>query len=134
MPDTIVYIEDNPDDRALTLQWLQRYGISNKVEMIDDGIKALNWIDSMTEEPLMIILDLGLPGVDGVELLRYLKSTLNTYDIPVIILTGSANEQDRVRSRVIDGNGYLTKPLRMISFFEELARLGFCMQICRKAK
>ena len=132
--DIIVLIEDNPDDAGLTKRTLAKCGVNNPIYVIDDGIKAINWIDSLKVPPMLVLLDLGLPGVDGVELLRYLKSTLQTFSIPVVILTGSENEKDRVRGKVIDGNGYLTKPLVCIDFIQETTRIGLYWRLDRKGE
>jgi CheY-like chemotaxis protein/DNA-binding XRE family transcriptional regulator len=119
-PIDILLIEDSPSDIALTTEALKVAGVVNRIEIVTDGAAALDHIfgvgaNRIRREPLrrphLILLDLGLPRIDGLEVLRTLKANERTRSIPVIVLTASDEEQDRIASRHLGADGYVVKPV-----------------------
>src|SRR5918999_352147 len=120
MPDKIIMlVEDNPDDEALTLRALQRNNIRNEVVVAHDGAEALDYLMTtgasadrdLSLKPVVILLDLKLPKVDGLEVLRRLRADDRTKLIPVVVLTSSKEEQDLVNGYGYGANSYIRKPV-----------------------
>ena len=128
----ILYIEDNPNDIELTLRALKKRNLANKIFTIGDGEEALEYIfctgryaeRDKTKNPKVIILDLKLPKVGGLEILKRLKSDEHTKTIPVVVLTSSREENDMVASYNYGVNSYVVKPINFDSFTEAVATLG----------
>lgn len=128
----ILLIEDNPDEAALTIRSLKKQNLANKLMHIDDGEEALDFIFSKGKyadntspfSPRLVLLDLKLPKVDGLEILRQLKSMESTRSIPVVILTSSREERDIVESYKLGVNSYIVKPVSFESFSKSVAELG----------
>jgi len=128
----ILLVEDNPDDEALTIRALKKNNILNKVVVARDGVEALDYLfgtvdsgDSNTNElPQVILLDLKLPKLDGLEVLRRLRSDERTTTIPVIILTSSKEERDVIESYRLGANSYVVKPVDFNQFNEAVRQLG----------
>ncbi|OGQ82033.1 MAG: two-component system response regulator [Deltaproteobacteria bacterium RIFCSPLOWO2_12_FULL_60_19] len=128
----ILLVEDNPNDVELTLHALSENRLSNHIEVVRDGEEALEFIfgtgahshRSMDHGPKVILLDLKLPKVDGLEVLRRLKSDLRTKTIPVVILTSSREERDIVESYKLGVNSYIVKPVDFEQFTEAVRNLG----------
>lgn len=127
----IVLIEDNPADVELTLHALQRKNLANNVKVINDGEEALDYlfnvcnISDKTECPYLILLDLKLPKVSGLELLKKIRSEERTKMIPVVVLTSSEEEKDRVESYKLGVNSYIVKPVEFESFAGVVSEIGF---------
>lgn len=129
----ILYIEDNHDEAELTIRSLNKHRLTNKLKHIDDGAEALDFIfarGAYTERsdiphPRLILLDLKLPKVDGLEILRQLKSNEQTKMIPVVILTSSKEDKDVIDSYRLGVNSYIVKPVNFESFSKSVADLGF---------
>jgi two-component system response regulator len=128
----IVLVEDSPHDRELTLRALRRTNLVNPVVTLNDGAEALDYFfgpeaDTMElrRRTSLVLLDLKLPRVDGIEVLRRLKSHAGTKSIPVAILTSSAEERDRLASYDIGANSYVVKPIDFQQFVSAVAELGF---------
>lgn len=129
----IVLIEDNQFEAELAIKALEKNNLANKVLHIDDGEEALDFIfsrgkyDNRTNIPLpkVILLDLKLPKVDGLQILKEIKSNPLTKSIPVVILTSSQEERDIVESYHLGANSYLVKPVNFESFAKAIADLGF---------
>jgi two-component system response regulator len=129
---TILLIEDNRDDEALTLRALQKNNIGNEVVVARDGVEALDYLfgtgshfgRNLREMPQVILLDLKLPKVDGLEVLRQLRSDERTRLLPVVILTSSNEEQDRIRGYGLGANSYVRKPVDFVRFTEAVRHLG----------
>lgn len=128
----ILFIEDNPHEAELTIRGLKKHNLVNKLKHIDDGAEALDFIFSRgiyadrenSHNPKLIILDLKLPKVDGLEILRQLKADEKTRVIPVVVLTSSQEEKDVVESYRLGVNSYIVKPVDFESFGKAVADLG----------
>ena len=128
----ILLVEDNPNDEILTLRVFARQKIVNNVHVVRDGAEALDYIfctgayaDRSIENPKMILLDLKLPLVDGMEVLRQIRADSRTATIPVVILTSSAEERDVVRGYQLGVNSFIVKPVDFEQFNEVVKHLGF---------
>ena len=128
----ILFIEDNPHEAELTIRSLNKHNLANELKHIDDGAEALDFIFSRgayeyrlnSPEPKLIILDLKLPKVDGLEILRQLKADDKTKLIPVVVLTSSQEEKDIIESYRLGVNSYIVKPVNFETFGRAVADLG----------
>jgi two-component system, response regulator len=128
----IFLVEDNPDDEALTLRALQKNNIGNRVVVAHDGAEALDFLLGRGSQaggdsnvmPQVILLDLKLPKVDGLEVLRQLRANERTKYLPVVILTSSNEEQDLLRGYGLGANSYVRKPVDFNQFTEAVRQLG----------
>ena len=128
----ILMVEDNPDDVELTLRSLKKHNISNEVVLAHDGAEALDYLfatgayaDRDTSiMPAVILLDLKLPKVDGLEVLRRLRADERTELLPVVILTSSKEEQDMVNGYKLGANSYVRKPVDFVQFSAAIKQLG----------
>lgn len=128
----ILLVEDNPDDVDLTLRALKRNNIANKVDVVTDGAEALEYFFCTGEydgrdtsvELAVILLDLGLPKVGGLEVLRRIRADEKTNLLPVVILTSSKEEQDRISGYKLGANSYIQKPVDFDKFTEAVRQLG----------
>jgi CheY-like chemotaxis protein len=128
----ILLVEDNRDDEALTLRALKKNNIKNEVVVAHDGVEALDYLfgtgshagRDLTEMPHVILLDLKLPRVDGLEVLRRLRADKRTRLLPVVILTSSNEDQDRVNGYGLGANSYVRKPVDFAQFIEAVRQLG----------
>jgi CheY-like chemotaxis protein len=128
----ILFIEDNDNDIQLTLRALRKRNLTNQIHIIKDGEEALEYIFSMgkhsgrdiTVKPKLILLDLKLPKVDGLEILKQVKSDERTKSIPVVMLTSSREENDMIQSYNYGVNSYIVKPINFNKFSEAVASLG----------
>ncbi len=122
---TILLVEDNPDDQSLTLRAFKKNNISNKVIIVGDGAEALDYLRSEERElPALVLLDLKLPKVDGLEVLRRVRGEPRTRLLPVVVLTTSKEEQDLLRSYDLGANSYVRKPVDFGQFAEAIRQLG----------
>jgi two-component system response regulator len=128
----ILLVEDNPRDVDLTLRALKRHNLANRVVVARDGAEALALIFGDAEEispslptnPRLILLDLKLPKVDGMEVLRRIKAEKRTRTIPVVVLTSSNQERDMVESYQLGVNSYIVKPVDFDKFLDCVRQLG----------
>jgi len=128
----ILLIEDNPDDEALTLRALKKNNIKNEVVVAHDGAEALDYLfgtgsytgRDLTIMPQLTLLDLKLPKVDGLEVLRRLRADELTRLLPVVILTSSNEEQDRNNGYGLGANSYVRKPIDFGQFMDAVRQLG----------
>lgn len=128
----ILLVEDNPDDRELTRRALESHGIANEIVMARDGVEALDylfcrgaWADrDPSDQPQVVLLDLKLPKVDGIEVLKALRADPRTALLPVIVLTSSREEQDLLESYGSGANSYVRKPVDFEQFSEAVRQLG----------
>ena len=128
----IFLVEDNADDEELTMRALRKKNVSNEVVIARDGAEALAYLlgseDGHQAEPnplpAVILLDLKLPKVDGLEVLRRLRASERTKRIPVVVLTSSREEQDVLRSYDLGANSYIRKPVDFVEFAEAVSHLG----------
>lgn len=126
---TILLVEDNPDDEELTLLAFRQNNISNEIKIARDGAEALDLLFGPDGEggsitPTLILLDLKLPKVDGLEVLRRIREDDRTKFLPVVVLTSSREEQDLVASYSLGANSYVRKPVNFAEFVEAVRQLG----------
>lgn len=121
----ILLVEDNPDDVALTMRALQQTMISNEVIVAHDGVEALEFLHGLhTIRPAIILLDLKLPKIDGIEVLRKIRADDRTRCLPVVVLTSSREEKDLIRSYMTGANSYIKKPVDFNQFISAVRELG----------
>ncbi len=128
----ILLVEDNPNDVKLTLRAFEKSGISNRVEVVSDGVEALEYLHGTGEFagrnhdslPVVILLDLKMPRMDGIELLQRIRADERTRLVPVVVLTTSNEEKDRAESYALGANSYVRKPVKLSQFTEAVQQLG----------
>jgi two-component system response regulator len=128
----ILLVEDNPDDEALTLRALKKNNIKNEVVVVHDGAEALDWLFARGSHagrdasvlPQVVLLDLNLPKVSGLEVLEALRSDPRTKRLPVVLLTSSKEEQDVIAGYDLGANSYVRKPVDFAAFTEAMRHLG----------
>ena len=137
----ILLVEDNPDDEALTLRAIKKNRIANPVIIAHDGIEALDYVFGMgiyegrdtLDCPAVVLLDLKLPKVDGLEVLRRLRSDPRTRLVPVVVLTTSSEERDIIQSYDYGANSYVRKPVDFEQFSEAVGQLGMYWLLLNEA-
>lgn len=144
MPNTnaieVLLVEDNPDDVELTLRALKKGNLANKVVVAKDGEEALQFIyatgryseRNIQEHPKVILLDLKLPKIDGLEVLRRIREDERTKMIPVVVLTSSTEEKDIVNSYKLGVNSYISKPVDFDKFLDCVSELGLYWLLLNK--
>lgn len=128
----ILIVEDNPNDAEMAMRALKRNNLTNKVYIVNDGEEALDFILSRGKysirkkcvRPRMVLLDLKLPKIDGLEVLREIKGNPETRIIPVIVLTSSKEEKDLIESYKLGVNSYIVKPVEFEKFVDAVNELG----------
>ena len=128
----VVLVEDNPNDAELAIRALKEYNFANKLMWFKDGVEALDFIfaqgqyadRSVGEVPKVILLDLKLPMVDGLEVLEKIKSDTRTKSIPVVVLTSSSEERDIIASYNLGVNSYVIKPVDFDKYVEAVKEVG----------
>ena len=128
----ILLVEDNPNDVVLTLRALKKYNLSNRIHVVQDGAEALEFIfgtgayagRTLEPTPKVVLLDLKLPKVDGLEVLQHIKTDPRTHLIPVVVLTSSREQRDLVDSYQLGVNSYIVKPVDFEQFTEAMRQLG----------
>ena len=128
----ILMVEDNPDDEQLTLRAFAKHHLTNKIHVVRDGQEALDYVfcsgrysdRRISDHPHVILLDIKLPLIDGIEVLRRIKADERTRTIPVVMLTSSHEERDLVESYRLGVNSYIVKPVDFDQFTESARALG----------
>ncbi|HUB24936.1 MAG TPA: response regulator [Tepidisphaeraceae bacterium] len=120
----ILLVEDNPDDEALTRRALQKNKILNELVVARDGVEALDYLLGDHPRPAVVLLDIKLPKIDGLEVLRRVRCEDRTKTMPIVILTSSKEEQDLVAGYSLGANSYIRKPVDFGEFIEAVAQLG----------
>ncbi|HXU43293.1 MAG TPA: response regulator [Burkholderiales bacterium] len=128
----ILLVEDNPADAEMTLRALRRNNLANKVHWVRDGEQALDFMfrtgayadREPGTVPKLIMLDIKMPKVDGIEVLRRVKANEETRTVPVVVMTSSNEERDVVESYRLGVNSYIVKPVQFESFLETVAKIG----------
>jgi len=136
----ILLVEDNPNDAELALRALKKNNLANKIHLVKDGAEALEFIfadgayagRNIGNKPKVIFLDLKLPKVDGLEVLRKVKSDERTRSIPIVVLTSSHEERDVVESYKFGVNSYIVKPVDFDKFIHAVAELGMYWMLLNK--
>jgi len=133
----LLLVEDNADDEALTLRALRRHNVGNEVIVARDGAQALEYLfgSDVAEQdlPEVILLDLKLPKVDGLEVLREIRKNDRTKCLPVVILTSSGEERDLVESYRLGANSYVRKPVGFEEFSQAVGQLGLYWLLLNQA-
>ena len=137
----ILLVEDNPRDEALTLRALKKSNIANDVVVVRDGVEALDYLfgtgthdgRDLSVMPQLVLLDLKLPKVDGLEVLRKLRSSQRTRRLPVVVFTSSSEEEDVISSYSLGANSYVRKPVEFEQFLEATKQLGLYWLVLNEA-
>jgi CheY-like chemotaxis protein len=138
---SILLVEDNPDDEALAIRAFKRHHISNDVVVARDGVEALDYLFATgiytgrdtSSKPTVVLLDLKLPRIDGLEVLRQLRADDRTKLLPVVVLTTSSEEQDMLSSYSLGCNSYIRKPVDFVQFSEAIRQLGMYWLLINEA-
>jgi two-component system response regulator len=128
----ILLVEDNADDEALTIRALKKHHIKNEIIVAHDGVEAIDYLfgtgshagRDLSRMPEVVLLDLKLPKLDGLDVLRKLRSDERTRLLPVVILTSSNEDQDRLKSYGLGANSFVRKPVVFDQFIEAVGQLG----------
>jgi CheY-like chemotaxis protein len=137
----ILLVEDSPDDEALTLRALKKNNIRNEVVVARDGVEAVDYLfgtgvhagRDLSALPQVVLLDLKLPKMDGFEVLERIRSSEATKFLPVVILTTSNEDQDRIRGYGLGANSFVRKPVEFDKFIEAVRQLGLYWLILNEA-
>ena len=137
----VLLVEDNPDDETLTLLSFKRNNVTNDVIVVRDGVEALNFLfcrgtyanRDPNHLPEIILLDLRLPKLDGVDVLRAIRADQRTQRLPVVILTSSNTDRDRVDSLHYGANAYIRKPVDFKQFVAAVCELGLHLVVMKEA-
>jgi CheY-like chemotaxis protein len=138
-PGKILLVEDNPDDVALTLRALKSNNITNDVVVAADGVEALDYLfgsggkPASEDLPAVVLLDLKLPKVSGLEVLERIRNDDRTHLLPVVILTSSDEEQDLIRGYKLGANSYVRKPVDFVEFTQAAKQLGLYWLLMNRA-
>ena len=140
MGKTILLVEDDPDDEALAVRALKQQRITNDIAVVRDGVEALDFLFCTgayatrdPEPPFVVLLDLKLPKLDGLEVLRRLRADDRTRFVPVVVLTSSDEEQDIMRGYSLGANSYVRKPIDFGQFSEAVRQLGLYWLLLNEA-
>ena len=136
----ILLVEDNPNDEELTLYALKKNNIANHIPVVRDGAEALEYLfcagayahREINDPPKVVLLDLKLPKVDGLEVLEQIKADARTRTIPVVVLTSSQEERDIVESYQLGVNSYIVKPVDFEQFIDVVHQLGLYWMLLNK--
>jgi CheY-like chemotaxis protein len=128
----ILLVEDNPDDEALAIRALKRHHIGNDIVVAHDGVEALDYLfctgmyaeRDINNKPSVVLLDLKLPRIDGLEVLRRVRADPRTKFLPIVVLTTSSEEGDLLNSYSLGCNSYICKPVDFVQFSEAIRQLG----------
>jgi len=128
---TILLVEDNPDDEALTVRALRQHKVANEIVVAHDGVEALDYLfrtgphagRDRDLDPELVLLDLKLPRIDGLEVLRRLRAEPRTKLLPVVILTSSTEEKDIINGYNFGANSYIRKPVDFLQFVDAVKQL-----------
>jgi DNA-binding response OmpR family regulator len=134
MAQLIVLVEDNPDDEALTLRALKKQKIANDIVVLRDGVEAVNYLLS-PESPLpsLVLLDLKLPKLDGLQVLKRVRAEPRTQLLPIVVLTSSDEDRDVIEGYRLGANSYIRKPVDFAQFSEAVGQLGLYWLVLNQA-
>jgi two-component system response regulator len=129
----ILLVEDNPRDAELTIRALKKKNFANDIYLVEDGVEALDFLfcrgkyaqRDVADKPKVVLLDLKLPKLNGLEVLREIKSDKKTQSIPVVVLTSSNQDPDIKSAYELGANSYVVKPVEFKAFMEAVGNLGF---------
>ncbi len=127
----ILYAEDNENDIEITLAAFKECGLHNRIDIVRDGQELLDYLkfegkysDREKENPILILLDIKMPKIDGIQALKIIKSDNNLKSIPVVMLTSSSMESDLVASYNLGANAFVVKPVDFVEFVEAIKKIG----------
>jgi CheY-like chemotaxis protein len=139
-PMEILLVEDNPADAEMTMRALKKRNLANQVAWVKDGAEALDYLFCQGAyqrrelgNPKLVLLDLKMPKMDGIEVLRKIRESDQTHMVPVVMLTSSGEENDIVRSYRLGVNSYIVKPVEFDKFVEEVSKLGVYWTIMNRS-
>lgn len=137
-PGKILLVEDNPDDVALTMRALKSHNIRNEVVVAQDGVQAIEYLfgaegKPSAEQPAVVLLDLKLPRINGLEVLKRIRTEERTRLLPVVILTSSDEERDLMDGYSLGANSYVRKPVDFVEFTEAAKQLGLYWLLMNQA-
>ena len=138
-PGKILLVEDNPDDIALTMRALKSHNITNDVVVAQDGVEAIEYLFGTTarpapaELPAVVLLDLKLPKINGMEVLQRIRADERTKLLPVVILTSSDEERDVLEGYSLGANSYVRKPVDFVEFTQAAKQLGLYWLLMNRA-
>jgi CheY-like chemotaxis protein len=128
---TILLAEDNPNDVELTLEALSQHNLANEVVVVEDGVEALDYLyyrgkyqDRSGGNPALVLLDIKMPKVDGLEVLRTIKTDAALKAVPVVLLTSSREDRDLIEGYELGVNAYVVKPVNFAEFVDAVKQLG----------
>jgi len=138
--NTILLVEDNPDDEALALRAFKNSRVINNVHVVRDGVEALDFLfgtgsyagRDTSRQPQVILLDIKLPKLDGLEVLRSIRADDRTRLLPVVLLTSSKEEKDMIEGYSLGANSYIQKPVNFDQFVEAMRQLGLYWLVLNK--
>lgn len=134
--DAILLVEDNPDDELLTLRALKKTKLVNEIVVAHDGEEALEYLlgeKNGNDLPVMVLLDLKMPKVSGLEVLHAIRSNARTQNLPVVVFTSSNEEKDIVESYRLGVNSYVRKPVDFSQFLEAVERIGLYWMVLNES-
>lgn len=127
----ILLVEDDPDDAELIVDGLRRSNLGNEIDIVHDGVEALDYLyrrasfaGRTTPDPLLVLLDLKMPRIDGRQVLRQIKSDPTLKSVPVVVLTSSAHERDVESGYDLGANAYVVKPVHFGDLIDAVAQIG----------
>src|SRR5262245_32134576 len=135
----ILLVEDDPDDAELIINGLRRSNVGNDIDVVRDGVEALDYLyrrgafsDRSTADPLLILLDLKMPRVDGRQVLQQIKSDAALKHLPVVVLTSSAHERDVASGYDLGANAYVVKPVHFRDLIDAVAQIGLFWMVVNR--
>ena len=134
--NAILLVEDNPDDELLTLRALKKTKLVNEIAVAHDGEEALDYLlneENGNDLPVMVLLDLKIPKVSGLEVLHAIRSNTRTKTLPVVVFTSSSEEKDIVESYSLGVNSYVRKPVDFSQFLEAVERIGLYWMVLNES-
>ena len=134
--NAILLVEDNPDDELLTLRALKKTKLVNEIAVAHDGEEALDYLlneENGNDLPVMVLLDLKMPKVSGLEVLHAIRSNARTRTLPVVVFTSSSEEKDIVESYNLGVNSYVRKPVDFSQFLEAVERIGLYWMVLNES-
>ena len=134
--NAILLVEDNPDDELLTLRALKKTKLVNEIAVAHDGEEALDYLlneENGNDLPVMVLLDLKMPKVSGLEVLHAIRSNSRTRTLPVVVFTSSSEEKDIVESYNLGVNSYVRKPVDFSQFLEAVERIGLYWMVLNES-
>jgi two-component system response regulator len=129
----IILVEDNPDDERLTLRALRKANVANEILIARNGEEALTMVLNADPLPSVILLDLKLPKISGLEVLRQIRANKRTRFLPIVVLTSSSEDRDIIESYNLGANSYVCKPVEFDRFTEAVSQLGLYWALINQA-